>query len=176
MKRQDHNCAHPDRAQSTSRREEANVSVTMSVQELVYEETFQLTGETHFGIDMQSALSGAQEIPPEGVRFDITFAGELKGPKLKGKIVGTDYVLMRGDGLPILHVHAVITTDDGERISFFGDGSATLVPGTPVVQLRENVTLHTAAAKYAWVNRQLFWATGKTDLSAGQATLKGYSA
>jgi hypothetical protein len=152
------------------------MSETMSVQELVYEEIIQSTGETHFGIDMQSALSGAQEIPPEGVRFDITFAGELTGPKLKGKIVGTDYVLMRGDRLPTLHVHAVITTEDGERISFFGDGIAILEPGSPVMQLRENVTLHTAAAKYAWVNRQLFWATGGTDPSTGQATLKGYSA
>lgn len=151
------------------------MSETMSVQELVYEETFYNTGETHFGVDMQSALSGAQEIPPEGVRFDITFEGELTG-KIKGKIVGTDYVLLRRDGLPRLHVHAVITTDDGERISFFGDGIAILEPGSPYIQLREQVTLHTAAAKYGWVNRQLFWATGATDLSTGQATLKGYIA
>ena len=151
------------------------MSGTMSVQELVYEETFQLTGETHFGIDMQSALSGAVAIPPEGVRIDVAFAGELTG-KIKGKIAGIDHTLMRADGAIFLHVHAVITTDDGERISFFADGTATMEPGSPVIQLRENVTLHTAAAKYAWVNRQLFWATGKTDLSTGQATLKGYSA
>ena len=152
------------------------MSETMSIQELVYEETFQMTGETHFGIDMQSALSGAQAIPPEGVRVDVTCEGELTGPKIKGKIAGTDYVLMRGDGVSKLHVHAVITTDDGERIACYGDGIAALEPGSPVVQLRENVTLHTASAKYAWVNRLQFWATGESDLSTGIAALKGYSA
>ena len=152
------------------------MSETMSVQELVYEETFQLTGETHFGIDMQSALSGAQEIPPEGVRIDLTFAGELTGPKIKGKIAGTDYLLMRGDGVSKLHVHAVITTDDEERIAFYADGIAFLEAGSPVVQLRANVTLHTAAPPYAWVNREQFWATGETNLATGQATLRGYLA
>jgi hypothetical protein len=80
--------------------------------------TSHLTGETHFGIDLQSALSGAQAIPPEGVRVDVTFEGEFTGPKIKGTIAGTDYVLMRGDGVSRLHAHAVITTDDGERIAF----------------------------------------------------------
>lgn len=149
---------------------------TISVQELVYDETIQSTGMTDFGIDMQSVLSDPQAIPPEGVRIDGTFEGELTGPKLKGKIAGTDYMLLRGDGVGKLHVHAVITTDDGERIAFYADGIAIPQAGSLIVPLRENVTLHTAAPKYSWVNRLQFWATGETDLSTGKTTLKGYSA
>ncbi len=149
---------------------------TMSVQELIYNETVQITGQTDFGIGMQSALSGAREIPPEGLRFDIDFAGELTGPKLKGKIAGTDYVLLRGDGVSKLHIHAVITTDDGERIAFYGDGVAIVQPGASEMQVRENIALHTASPKYSWVNRLQIWVTGQGDLSTGKLTLKGYSA
>jgi hypothetical protein len=149
---------------------------TMSVQELIYNETAQITGQIDFGIGMQPVLSGAQEIPPEGLRFDLGFAGELTGPKLRGKIAGTDYVLLRGDGVAKLHIHAVITTDDGERIAFYGDGVAIVQPGSSKMQVRENVTLHTAASKYSWVNRLQIWVTGQGDLSTGQLTLKGYSA
>lgn len=149
---------------------------TISVQELIYNETAQLTGQTDFGMDMQSALSGAREIPPEGLRLDLGFEGELTGPKFSGKIAGTDYVLLRGDGVAKLHIHAVITTDDGERIAFYGDGVAIVQPGSPTMQLRENIALHTAAPKYSWVNRLQIWAIGQGDLATGQITLKGYSA
>ncbi len=152
------------------------MSETMSVQELVYDETIQLTEMADFGIDMQSALSGAKAIPPEGVRVNVAFEGELTGPKLKGKIVGTDYLLLRGDGVAKLNVQAVITTDHGERIAFYADGVFIPQEGSPIGQVRENVTLHTAAPKYSWVNRLQFWATGQADLSTGKVTLKGYSA
>jgi len=152
------------------------MTVNMPVKELAYEETLQLTGETDFGIAMAAAMSGEQAIPPEGLRFDSTFVGELTGPKLSGKVEGIDYVLMRGDGIVKLHAHAVITTTDGDRISFFADGTAVVGEGTPIAQLRENVVLHTACPEYAWVNREQFWATGELDLSTGKGTLKGYMA
>ncbi len=149
---------------------------TMPVQELVYEETIQLTEMIDFGIDMQSALSGSKAIPPEGARVNVSFEGELTGPKLKGKIAGKDYLLIRGDGIAKLNVHAVITTDDDERIALRADGVFIPQEGSPIGQVRENVTLHTAVPKYAWVNRLQFWATGQVDLSASKVTLKGYSA
>ena len=152
------------------------MSESISVQELVYSVVVQLNEGIDFGIDMQSALSGAKEIPPEGVRVDVPFEGEATGPKLKGMIVGTDYLLMRGDGVSILHIHAVITTDDGGRISFSGDGIGIPQEDSPIVELRENVTLHSAAPKYSWVNRLQIWATGQVDLSTGKITIKGYSA
>ncbi len=152
------------------------MSETMPVQELAYDAAVQLTGEINFGIDMKSAMADPKAIPPEGVRVDVPFEGELTGPKLKGKIAGTDYLLLRGDGIAKLDIHAVITTDDGERIAFYGDGVGIAQEGSSTVQLRENVTLHTASPKYSWVNRQQFWATGQVDLSNGKITVKGYSA
>lgn len=152
------------------------MSVTVQAQELLYEATFQLTGETNFGVDLQSALSGAVPVPPEGLRFDIPFAGEVKGPKVKGTIEGIDYVVWRGDGIGILHIHAVITTDDGERIAFFGEGVSTPQPDSPTIELRESVRLQTASPKYAWVNRVHVWATGSVDLGANKAVVKAYVA
>ena len=146
----------------------------MTVEGLAYEESFTMTGAEDFGIDMQSALSGATPIPPEAVRINVAFEGALTGPKLEGKITGTDYVLLRGDGTGELDVHAVINTADGARISFYADGVAGIAEGK--VALRENVTLRTANPKYAWVNRVQLWATGEMDLATGKATLKGYIA
>jgi hypothetical protein len=146
----------------------------LAVRELLYEETLTMTGSTDFGIDMESALSGATPIPPEGVRIDVAFAGELTGPKLAGKILGTDYVLLRGDGVIKLDVRAVIDTTDGQRIAFRADGVSNVTGGKAT--LRENVALHTASPRYAWVNKAQFWATGETDLATGKGTLKGYLA
>ena len=75
-----------------------------------------------------------------------------------------------------LHVHGVIVTDDGERIALFATGCANMVPGTPISQLRENIRLHCASEKYAWVNDKQFWGTGQVDLSNGQITIKTYMA
>ena len=152
------------------------MSETMSVQELIYNANIQITGQTDFGVDMQSALSDIQKVPPEGLRFDVEVEGELKGPKLIGKIAGTDYVLLRGDGVARLHVHAVITTNDGKRIALYADGVAIVQPDSPKMQLRENVTLQTASPEYSWANRLQIWATGQGDLSTGLISLKGYSA
>jgi len=70
----------------------------------------------------------------------------------------------------------VITTDDGERIALFADGCANTEAGTPFSHLRENVRLHTASDKYAWVNGRQFWSTGQVDLSNGKIVLKTYLA
>lgn len=151
------------------------MSAKIDVQELVYKAKLQITGETDFGISMQAGLSDPASIPPEGVRVDIPFSGQIDG-KVKGKISGTDYLLMRGDGVSQVHVHAVIETDDGARISLFADGVATMMQGVPKAKLSENVSLHTAAAKYVWVNRVQIWATGEADLTNGQIALEAYAA
>ena len=73
-------------------------------------------------------------------------------------------------------MHAVITSEDGARIAFFADGLGIPVEGSPVMALRENVTLYTRAPEYVWVNRAQFWATGQVDLAAHKITLAGYQA
>jgi hypothetical protein len=148
----------------------------MSVQELAYEATLQMTGQTDFGISMEQAMTGAKAIPPGGLRVDVPVQGDITGPKLTGKLVAIDYLVLDSPVSSRLHVHGVITTHDGHRIALFSDGCANMQPGTPIGDLRENITLHTASEKYAWVNGRQFWSTGQVDLSGGKVSLKTYLA
>jgi hypothetical protein len=54
----------------------------------------------------------------------------------KGKIVGTDYTLVRGDGVIKLNVQAIITTHDGERFALYADGVGAIPLGASTIQLR----------------------------------------
>ena len=87
-----------------------------------------------------------------------------------------DYLQIRADGRFQLHIHAEITTEDGERIAFFADGVATPREGSTIADLRENVTLTTSSKAYAWVNTLQIWATGTVDLAEQVVRVKGYSA
>ena len=147
---------------------------SMPVAEHVYDETMQITGTTDFGIDMGSALTGAKTVPPEGVRVDVDFSGELQGPRIKGKITGTDFVLIMPGGVTRLDVRAVIVTDDGARIAFYADGYAPVEKGA--ARLLENVRLHTAAPAFLLVNSTQFWATGEIDLVTVKSSILGFRA
>jgi hypothetical protein len=148
----------------------------IDVGELLYEYTVTLTGITEYGVSFAALMEGTVAPPPEGARFDVPFEGASVGPKLKGKVVGIDYLRVRADGRFDLHIHAEITTDDGQKISLHADGVALPQPGSPVAGLRENVTLFTSSKTYAWVNRLQIWATGTVDLAGQVVHLKGYSA
>jgi hypothetical protein len=67
---------------------------------------------------------------------------------------------MRADGCIDLDIRATIETDDGCRNALAADGVASPQAGGPVMSLRENVRLTTAAEKYAWVNARQIWAVG----------------
>ena len=75
------------------------------------------------------------------MRVDVFVEGTVSGPKLNGKLTATDYVLLDRPTTGKLHVHGVLTTDDGERIALFATGCANMVPGTPISQLRETIRL-----------------------------------
>jgi hypothetical protein len=83
---------------------------------------------------------------------------------------------VRADGRFDLHIHAEITTHDGQKISLHADGVALAQPGASVAGLRENVTLFTSSKAYSWVNGLQVWATGTVDLVQQVVHLKGYSA
>jgi len=151
-------------------------SNTITVEEHLYEEKACITGLAEFGASFQGLISGQETLPPQGARFDMNFEGEFSGPKLKGKIAGVDYIYMRGDGNTRRHVHAEITTEDGERISFLADGVSLPEEGSGIFQLRENVTLHTGSPAYSWVNQLQIWARGTADMAKGEIHIKGYVA
>lgn len=149
---------------------------TIEVGDLLYEYTVNLTGTTEFGVSLEALLSGATAPPPEGARFDVSFKGESTGPKLRGQVHGVDYLQIRADGRFQLHIHGVITTEDGERIALFADGVATPRKDSPIAELRENATLTTSSQTYAWVNTLQVWATGTVDLAEKVVRMKGYAA
>ena len=149
---------------------------TIEVGELLYDYTVKLTGVTEYGVSLEALTAGTAPPPPEGARFDIRFEGASIGPKLKGTVIGVDHLRVRADGRFELHIHAEITTDDGQKISLHADGVALPQPGNPIAGLRENVTLFTSSKAYAWVNGLQVWATGAVDLAQQVVHLKGYSA
>ena len=149
---------------------------TIDVGESLYEYTVKLTGMTEYGVSFEALMAGTAAPPPEGARFDVSFEGATNGPKLKGKVAGVDYLRVRADGRFDLHIHAEITTDDGQKISLHADGVALPQPGSPIVGLRENVSLFTSSKAYSWVNGLQVWATGTVDLAEQVIRIRGYSA
>jgi hypothetical protein len=82
---------------------------------------------------------------------------------------------VRANGRLQLHFHLEITTEDGKKIAVFGDGVVIVEPGSPVAQLRANVTLTTSAAEYSWVNPIQVWAPGTVDFAKGEIRFKAYA-
>ena len=111
--------------------------------ELIYEYTLQFTQVVEYGTSANAVFSGRMRPPAEGARFDVYFAGPITGPKLKGTVKGVDYLHIRADGRCQLNIHPEITTEDGKKIALAADGVAIREEGSPVFQLRENVTLTT---------------------------------
>ncbi len=73
------------------------MAVTIPVGERLYEATVTFTGATEFGVSMEALSSGKVPPPPEGARFDVAFAGSLRGARLNGTVTGVDYLSVRAD-------------------------------------------------------------------------------
>ena len=149
---------------------------TIEVGDLLYEYTVKFTEVTEYGVSLEALMAGEAAPPVEGARFDVAFVGESTGPRLKGNVKGVDYLQIRADGRFQLHIHAEITTEDGEKIALFADGVAMPREGSAIADLRENATLSTSSKAYAWVNTLQVWATGTVDLAEQVVQIKGYSA
>ena len=145
--------------------------------ELIYAyDNLRITGVTSYGAPpFDAVISGAADIPPSGARYDFILDGWVVGPRLRGTFKGVDYIHVRPDGRSELHIHAEITTDDSMKIALFADGVASFPDGPPVGELRENVTMTTAAPDYAWVNALAVWATGTCDIITGEVHITGYA-
>jgi hypothetical protein len=158
------------------RKETEVSSVTITVGEHLFDVSGNLAETTDYGVRMDAVLGGEVALPPGGARFDVSFEGALQGSKLKGTYAGVDYLKVRADGLPQLHIHGTIATEDGERIAVFAEGVAIFQEGSSVAQLRENMKLTTSSASYAWVNQLPVWVQGTVDVASGELNLKGYAA
>ncbi len=143
--------------------------------EPLYEYTVQFTEVVEYGVSAEALFSGQTPPPAEGARIDVHFEGPATGPKLKGTVKGVDYLHVRADGRVQLDIHAEITTEDGKKIALAADGVAIPQEGSPVFQLRENVTLTSNHPEYAWVNPLQVWAPGTVDVAKGEVRIKAYA-
>ena len=142
--------------------------------ELMYEAEIQFTGIVEYGVSIEALSMAETPIPLAGARFDQTFEGTLAGPKLRGKIHGTDYLYVRPDGLFQLHLHAQVTTKDGANIAMSSEGVSLPIEGEKLTQLRTAVSLFTAAETYSWLNQLRLWAIGTLDPARGKAVIRAY--
>lgn len=144
--------------------------------ELIYECTLNPTGMTEYGTNLAEVTSGKIAMPSEGIRVDGYFEGPAAGEKLKGTVKGVDYMWVRPDGRIELDVHAEITTEDGQKISLKGDGVCIPGKGSPISDLKENLTLFSSYKNYTWLNTLQAWGIGTIDLKTNIITLKVYVA
>jgi hypothetical protein len=148
---------------------------TLPAGELIYEAEIQITDTVEYGVSMQELSLGKVPPPLEGARFDQPFQGEINGPKLKGRITGTDHLYVRADGRFQLHIHAQIITDDGYNISFNSDGVSVQEEGTQNTQIKSAVSLFTFSPTYSWLNNLQIWALGMLEPINGKAYIRAYA-
>ena len=153
--------------------------LTIPVSEHLFDEDVHLTGLVEYGISWAKLTSGQAVLPPTGARFDISFEGTFEGPRMKGKIVGVDYLTVRADGRFKLDLHAHLNTDDGEIIDLYENG--ILIAPDPddenrTAQMRLNFEFVTTAPKYAWLNQVQGWGRGWVDWQTGQVVMHVYAA
>ncbi|MEJ2559212.1 MAG: DUF3237 family protein [Anaerolineae bacterium] len=160
---------------TTQVKQHSTEPLDLSASELVYEAEIHFTGMVDYGVSMEALSSGKMAIPSAGARFDQTFEGMLHGPKLSGKISGTDYLYVRADGLFQLHLHARVTTEDGANISLSSEGVSIQTEGEKVAQLRSAVSLFTSSESYSWLNYLRLWAVGTFDPMKGEALIRAYA-
>lgn len=131
--------------------------------ELLYEEKLKLLTTVEIGP------------VPEGEIVNYPFAGRVSGPKISGKLEGVDYVLIRPDGVGLLHVHGVITTDKGDRISIEVSAFATDSKEKGLNDIKGVVTFRTSSTEFAWLNSTQGVEQGYADMKLGEIDVKVYT-
>jgi hypothetical protein len=141
--------------------------------EKIYEYDLDVTGVTDYGVALQAILSGQASVPPQGARIDVAFEGCAKG-RLTGRVRGMDYLRIRTDGRIDLDIRAIVETEDGYRIALSADGVGVPRAAEPIADLRENISLTTAAENYAWVNTRQVWGVGAVNFATGKVHIDAY--
>jgi hypothetical protein len=93
---------------------------------------------------------------------------------LTGSVRGVDYATIRADGRVDLDVRAELTTEGGAKIALAASDVGLPQAGTPIILLRENVSLTTATREYSWVNPLQIWGVGQADVARGEIVVRAY--
>jgi len=81
-------------------------------------------------------------------------------------------LLFRKDGTGILHVHGVVTTEEGELIYIEASGFVTPTDQEGRSDMKETVICQTTSKKYAWSNTILVVSEGYSNTRTGEVHLK----
>jgi len=154
-------------------RRSAMTQITAMRGEKIYEQEFDLTGVTDYGMSMDAIVAGKEKIPLQGARFDLAVDGRSKG-RVAGRAHGFDYLRVRADGRMELDLHLTVETDDGHRIALSGDGQAAPRNGEPIFDLFGSIRLSTASKEYAWVNERQIWTVGTASLATGKMHIEAF--
>jgi hypothetical protein len=146
--------------------------VEVSVDDLICEFSYQITGIVDFGVTLDEVLGG--NLPPEGVRLDIVCEGSVTG-MIEGSTRVTDHFYARPDGKFEINVRGVITTEDGARIAVIASGVGTL-QGDGTARIFESISLHSSFEQYSWLNRAALRVTGSVNLMTATISLRVFAA
>ena len=135
---------------------------------LLFEETVHLTEVREYGFSWEEFTHAKTLLPPEGIRFDIHFEGEVIGDDIAGTIRGVDYLTVRSDGRLFLQLYAAIATHDGAMIHVTESG----INNKGRLQL--NMDFHTNDSRYTWLNQKHVWGLGTVDFPTGTVFVKAY--
>jgi Protein of unknown function (DUF3237) len=150
-------------------------SESIALGEQLYQADLHFTKITEYGFNLTDFLSGTAVPPAAGARVDVAFAGTLSGSRINGRMSGVDYLHIRGDGQTRMHIHAEITTEDNEKIAFFGDGVIAPDQATGLLVFRERVTFTTACPVHSWISSITGWGQGTVDPAKGQINVTLFS-
>jgi hypothetical protein len=142
--------------------------------EILYEAELNITVATDFGVPLDAILSGSQPIPPQGARWDVSFAGPVRG-QLDGTVEGVDYLRPRADGRMELDLHGVVTLTDGRTLAWRAEVVATPRPGTPLVDITEMIRFDRAHGDMQWLHGKRISADGVVDLAKGTIRATAYA-
>ncbi len=57
--------------------------------ETIYEYDLDVTGMADYGVSLDAVVSGREQVPAQGLRFDVAFEGSASG-RLAGSVRGVD--------------------------------------------------------------------------------------
>ncbi len=144
------------------------------------------------GYVLEATISGMVPIGvvPEGLRMDVGVEGAIvDGPMAGGRVTGTDYLLVRPDGIGVLDVREVVHLPAGTTVALTVTGY--LHPPFPVppldqigpdtewpdvdVPIHGAVTMRTADPSLAACNRTVYGMTGTVNMGRGQIRARAES-
>ncbi|MGY1736953.1 DUF3237 family protein [Geodermatophilus sp. SYSU D00684] len=137
------------------------------------------------GYVLEATMTGTVPIGvvPEGLRMDVGIEGTmLEGPMVGAQVTGTDFLLIRADGVGVLDVRMVALLPAGTTVSLIVRGYLVLpFPLPPLDQITPDtewpdvevpmhgaVTMQTGDLALAALNRTVYGMTGTLNVARGQ--------